>query len=238
MPVNNVVQYREIKGFSGITYMRLQQILAACFSCLFFNYSCADGHTFTMEKNSGALSYIASDFHVNAIKHPTDANAVWHARYNETEVNRIFIHTFSYPIPDGCFVRAAQFETQVTNLGDKYSNDAIGFVERGKDLYSIRIWESEARQGDTKVMTFDLEKLRGNLHRETNRDAPESILYSLNDGDFSLFVQDDTAVAYVRLQLTLTGNAQCHLQAEQKAESMQEDDPEKPYRPAEVHERH
>ncbi|WP_395376793.1 hypothetical protein [Marinicella sp. W31] len=211
MPVNIVVQYQEIIGFPGITYMRFHQILIICFSCLSSNLSMADSYTFTLQQSSGELSYIASDFHVNAIKHPTDAYAVWHARYNETQVNRMFIHTFTYPMPAGCHASAAQFEIKVTNLGDKYSNDAIGFVERGKDLYSIRIWESEARQGDEKTLIFDLDQLQGNLHRESNRNQDESLLYSLNDGDFSLFVQDDTAVAYVKLQLTITGDTRCYL---------------------------
>ena len=187
----------------------------------------AVSYTFVIQQDSGELSYIASDFHVNSIKHPTDATAVWHARYNETEVNRIFVHTFAYPMPVGCQVSAAEFEIKVKNLGDKYSNDALGFVERGSDLFSIRVWPKEARKGDEQVLTFDLDRLQGNLH---NLDVEyDSVLDSLNDGDFSLFVQDDTSVAYVQLTLTVSGeDGSCFIGAGQLPGHMITSKPQNP----------
>lgn len=160
--------------------------------------------SFTLLKDTGKLTFNPKEFDVTELEYPIHADVVHHAVFDDLRVNRYFLHTFNFVIPKRCKISQANFEIRLTNLGELYSNDGIYFKENGKIIYSIRIWKEDDSNNAKTVMSFNLDELANNLFRPLDSDI--SILSSLYDGDFSLAVQDDTSVDYVKLKISLIGD--------------------------------
>lgn len=148
-------------------------------------------------KGSGFITFNEHDFPAKILNYPISINEKWRAKYDEVKSNRMFMHTFQYNISKGCKVTKAIVSLKFKNLAAAYNNDILGFVENGKLLYKTKIWVRKEASQAVKTLSFDLSRLP----------KVGSILNSLNDGDFSLYVQDDTSVDFVKLEWTQSGNS-------------------------------
>lgn len=148
-------------------------------------------------KGSGFITFNEHDFPAKILNYPISINEKWRAKYDEVNRNRMFMHTFQYNVPKKCKVTKATLSIKFKNLAAAYNNDMLGFVENGRLLYKTKIWTKKEISQAVKTLSFNLLKLpKGG-----------SILNSLNDGDFSLYVQDDTSVDFVKLEWTQSGNS-------------------------------
>ena len=145
-----------------------------------------------LSKTTGFLTFNEKDFPVDILNYPISINETWQATFDETRTNRIFMHTFQYNISKGCIVSAANLTIKIKNLSTINNNDTIGFVDNGKILFKTNLWKKNETFQTIKTLTFDLAKLPKKL----------SLLETLNDGDFSFFIEDDTSVDSVELVWT------------------------------------
>jgi len=165
----------------------------------------ADDEVITMSlgKSSGKVPYLSKDFPSLIINYPTEINEIWRAKFNESRINKMFLFSFNYEIPTGCTIISANFDMKVKNLSGLYNNDIIGFVQNGADLFSTSIWNSDEKKDKVKAVKFDLSALEFNQINPTI--LKDSILYSLYDGYFSLYIKDDTAIQFVSLTVKISG---------------------------------
>lgn len=155
----------------------------------------AQNTTSTSTQNSGPLSIINSEFPPSVYDYPTQISDRWHATFNETHPDRMFMHTFKIKVPKGCSVSAASLNMKVTPLGNKMPiNDRVGFLNNAQGIFSTNVWNQNDTLGVQKNMSYNLASLPG----------VGSILNTLNDGTFSLYLQDDTAVNSVTLRTTVS----------------------------------
>ena len=161
------------------------------------NIANAKNVSYISTKASGHLTFNEHDFPADILNYPISINEIWRAKFNETKNNRMFMHTFQYKIPKGCSISKATLFLTVKNLATSYNNDMLGFVENGKVVFKTTLWLKKETFKTTKTLSFNLAKL------------PKigSILNSLNDGDFSFYIQDDTSVDSVKLVWTQSGTA-------------------------------
>lgn len=148
-----------------------------------------------LSKATGFLSFKKNDFPANILNYPISINEIWRATFKENKNNRMFMHTFQYKIPKGCKILKATLVLNIKNLATSYNNDTIGFVENGKILFKTTLWLKKESFNTVKKRSFNLASLP----------KVGSILNSLNDGDFSFYIQDDTSVNSVNLFWELSG---------------------------------
>lgn len=145
-----------------------------------------------LSKGTGSITFNRHDFPVNILSYPTSINKKWRAKFDETKKNRMFMHTFQYNIPKGCRVTKATLSLKIKNLASAYSNDILGIVGNGRVLFKTTIWKKNEGSKTIKKLSFNLARLP----------KVGSLLNSLNDGDFSFYIQDDTSVDFVKLVWT------------------------------------
>lgn len=148
-----------------------------------------------LSKATGFLSFKKNDFPANILNYPISINEIWRATFKENKNNRMFMHTFRYKIPKGCKILKATLVLNIKNLATSYNNDTIGFVENGKILFKTTLWLKKESFNTVKKRSFNLASLP----------KVGSILNSLNDGDFSFYIQDDTSINSVNLFWELSG---------------------------------
>jgi len=146
--------------------------------------ACPHPYTTVIHGNQHPPAPVLSDFPPNI----GVTGSVW----NQTAVNKHFGHTFQFPSPkDCCLMSYGQLvitikALQTGKFGTSTSgNDAINLFSGGVSFANQNAWPSGATAGQTRPVTFTI---------------PANILAK---GEFSLYVEDDTAV--VSADLTLRG---------------------------------
>lgn len=117
------------------------------------------------------------------------AGSVW----NQTQADKHFGHTFKFPAPgrECCVWTSATLVVTIKALqggafgSSSSGNDAVHLFSQGVSFATQNAWPSGATTGQTRSLTFNI---------------PANILAK---GEFSLYVQDDTAV--LSADLTLRG---------------------------------
>jgi len=162
------------------------------------NVYAATTHSYTMEKSAGQLTYEPSDFSDWQTQYPKQIADHWPATFNDTRVNRQFMHTFKpLQVKKGCSVTKAQLTVKVKNNGSTSSNDNITIMHAGATLGGEVIWQGSA---SSRTIQYDLNNI------PAYGSAPGgSILNSLtNNQRLSVAIQDDTQVNKIRLDYTVT----------------------------------
>ncbi|WP_417221940.1 hypothetical protein [Amphritea sp.] len=156
----------------------------------------AQSVSYTSTQNSGPLSITNSEFPPGVYDYPTQISDRWPATFNETSTDRMFMHTFNIKVGKGCSVSAASLNMKVTALGKSEVpvNDKLGFLNNAQGIFSTSIWNQNEAPGTSKNLSYNLASVPG----------VGSILNTLNDGTFSIYLQDDTAVNSVTLRTTVT----------------------------------
>lgn len=140
-------------------------------------------------------TYKESDFPAKVLNYPNSLKEKWLATFHDKRKNRVFLYTIKTKQKKNCPVNSAIISIKIRNLGTRYNNDTMGFVENGKILFQTYLWEPNEPKNKSKLVTYNLAKLP----------KVGSILPTLNDGDFSLFIKDDTSVDFIHLNQTQSG---------------------------------
>lgn len=155
----------------------------------------AQSTTQSSSKNSGPLSFEPSDFPPNVLNYPSQIAQSWRASFNETKQNRMFMHTFKIKVPKGCKVTAGDLKVKVSPLGSTLPmNDSFGFVDDAQGIFSIKVWNQGDQAGASKTLSYNLASVPN----------VGSVLNTMNDGKFSIYLQDDTSVNSVSLKTTVS----------------------------------
>jgi hypothetical protein len=147
--------------------------------------ACPHPYSTTIKGNSHPPAPDLADFPPNF----GVTGSVW----NQTAVDKHFGHTFHFPAPpkECCLMTYGQLVITIKALqGGAFNtassgNDGINLFSAGVQFANQAAWPSGATTGQTRTVTFNI---------------PANILAK---GEFSLYVQDDTAV--VSADLTLRG---------------------------------
>lgn len=158
----------------------------------------AQSYNISSGQNSGALNFDENEFPSSVLNYPTQLQGtVYRSKFNETSSNRMFMHTFRFDVKKGCKVTAASFSMRVKAVSSA-SNDSYGFTNGGNSpgtgtvIFNAKVWTANDNPSQFKTITHNLA-------------SNPNILHTLNDGKFSVYVQDDTSVNSVRL----TGRVTC-----------------------------
>ena len=145
------------------------------------------------------MTFVEKEFPVAALNYPAQFDFVNYAVFDDNRDNRIFLHTFEYTIPKKCHISKAEFTVKIKNLGGLYNNDSLYFTNNGSDFFAMGLW----KKGDanTKIIKVDLFDLKQNIIKSIS-----SAKDYITDGLFSIAIQDDTSVDYVKLDMTLSGD--------------------------------
>jgi len=125
------------------------------------------------------------------------------SQFDTIPTDKFFMHTFGGSDVDSCLsgnCRITGAKLIITLKAGPSSlawNDTIHFLEDGVNIWSDRIhdWVADGnwQPGDVETITFDLDNLLPNGAGVT------SVLNALQDGDFDLYIEDDTGVDYIKL---------------------------------------
>ena len=154
----------------------------------------AQSYNVSQTKNSGSLDFDNNDFPSSVLNYPTQLQGtIYRAKFNETTVNKMFMHTFRYSVKKGCKVTAANFSMRVksVNTASLPMNDSYGFTNGASGVFSAKVWANNDNPSQYKTITHNLA-------------SNPNVLNTLNNGRFSVYLQDDTSVNYVRLNATVT----------------------------------
>jgi hypothetical protein len=162
-----------------------------------------NNYQINLQKDEGELTFVAKEFSVAALNYPAQFDFVNHAVFDDNRDNRILLHTFAYTIPKKCQINKAEFTVKIKNLGGLYNNDSLYFTDKGSNFFAMELWG----KGDDviKIIKVDLLDLKDNKIKNIT-----SARDYLTDGLFSIAIQDDTSVDYVKLDIVLSGDA-CNL---------------------------
>jgi hypothetical protein len=115
---------------------------------------------------------------------------------DDVGTDRAIGHTFTGFLPPGCIVTGARLTMRIRANGGSSDNDLIAICADEVNTWSGYIsdivgysWTS----GSVAVVTLDLANLPGT--------ALTNVLGALQDGDFDFFMQDDTGIDYVTLEV-------------------------------------
>jgi len=134
-------------------------------------------------KNSGPTHADANDFTNPGVR-------LNQAPYNGTQVNQHFTETLKWNMPRSTTCElTGTVSIKLKNLGTLSSNDSAGLFEKGRALPGFSqgvgtLWSSNQGAGALRTLTY---QLTSNM---------------IKRGQLSIFVQDDTAVQEIKVDIT------------------------------------
>ncbi len=161
----------------------------------------SDEKKISLIKDSGDLTFIQKEFNADLLEWPLTLDYVLHAKFDDTRANRALLHTFNFQIPKTCQIKIAFFEVKIKNLGQQYNNDVLWFFDNGSSLKGMKLWQGDELNNESKTLKLNLSGFKVNDYLPL-----QNILHTLDDGDLSIAIQDDTSVDYVKLDIILSGD--------------------------------
>jgi hypothetical protein len=145
---------------------------------------CPHPITLTIEGNKNPPAPDPNDF---GSLYPKVQGSQW----NQTAIDKAFGTTFHFPAPgkECCIMTSATLTVTIKALqGGAFNtassgNDGVNIISHGQSVLGVTPWPTGATTGQTKTLTINV---------------PPSVLAN---GEFSLYVQDDTAVINTVLRL-------------------------------------
>ncbi|MBI5646632.1 MAG: T9SS type A sorting domain-containing protein [Ignavibacteriae bacterium] len=120
-------------------------------------------------------------------------------RWNQEPMGWFFGQTFTGYAQQGCFVMGARLRIRLKAIGTGAANDGIGIVAGPNLAWYLPITGVSSNgfwaPNQTETIVLDL----GNLPMGTN--GATSVLAAIASGTFNIFVQNNTAVDFVELQI-------------------------------------